>query len=224
LRSMSASIIPFTARTRCAANAPCRAKPLPVECRPRLWRLRRRSAIEIASGRLFAGRPPAWTLPRRSHRRPARSVRSGAVSTACLSSGCLGVQRLKSPLEGFSPGVHLRGRCHSDRPGVQRLKSPLEGFSPGVHLRGRCHGDRPGVQRLKSPLEGFSPGVHLRGRCHGDRPGVQRLKSPLEGFSPGVHLRGRCHGDRIGGRPARSVRSGAASTAGLSSGCLAFSD
>ena len=25
---------------------------------------------------------------------------------------------------------------------VQRLKSPLEGFSPGVHLRGRCHGDR----------------------------------------------------------------------------------
>jgi hypothetical protein len=28
-----------------------------------------RSAIEIASGRLFAGRPPAWTLPRRPHRR-----------------------------------------------------------------------------------------------------------------------------------------------------------
>jgi len=27
------------------------------------------SAIEIASGRLFAGRPPAWTLPRRPHRR-----------------------------------------------------------------------------------------------------------------------------------------------------------
>ncbi len=42
---------------------------------------------------------------------------------------------------------------------------------------------------------------------------VQRLKSPLEGFSPGVHLRGRCHGDRIGGRPARSVLSGAVSTA-----------
>jgi hypothetical protein len=48
-------------------------------------------------------------------------------------------------------------------------------------------------------------------------PGVQRLKSPLEGFSPGVHLRGRCHGDRIGGRPARSVLSGAVSTARLSS-------
>ena len=27
------------------------------------------SAIEIASRRLFAGRPPAWTLPRRPHRR-----------------------------------------------------------------------------------------------------------------------------------------------------------
>jgi len=48
-------------------------------------------------------------------------------------------------------------------------------------------------------------------------PGVQRLKSPLEGFSPGVHLRGRRHGDRIGGRPARSVLSGAVSTARLSS-------
>ena len=47
-------------------------------------------------------------------------------------------------------------------------------------------------------------------------PGVQRLKSPLEGFSPGVHLRGRCHGDRLGGRPARSVLSGAVSTARLS--------
>jgi len=48
-------------------------------------------------------------------------------------------------------------------------------------------------------------------------PGVQRLKSPLEGFSPGVRLRGRRHGDRIGGRPARSVLSGAVSTARLSS-------
>ena len=35
-----------------------------------LWTLcPQRSAIEIASGRLFAGRPPAWTLPRRPHRR-----------------------------------------------------------------------------------------------------------------------------------------------------------
>ncbi|WP_448541823.1 hypothetical protein, partial [Roseiflexus sp.] len=42
---------------------------------------------------------------------------------------------------------------------------------------------------------------------------IQRLKSPLEGFSPGVHLRGRCHSARLGGRPARSVLSGAVSTA-----------
>ena len=28
-----------------------------------------RSAIEIASGKLLAGRPPAWTLPQRPHRR-----------------------------------------------------------------------------------------------------------------------------------------------------------
>jgi len=94
------------------------------------------SAIEIAPGRLFAGRPPAWTLPRRPHRR--------------------------------SPGA----------------KRPL----------------RRGFNRMPEL----------------DRT-VQRLKSPLEGFSPGVHLRGRCHGDRIGGRPARSVRSGAVSTACLSS-------
>jgi len=52
--------------------------------------------------------------------------------------------------------------------------------------------------------------------CFSRRQKVQRLKSPLEGSSPGVHLRGRCHGDRIGGRPARSVLSGAVSTACLS--------
>ena len=103
----------------------------------------RRSAIEIASGRLFAGRPPAWTPPRRPHRR--------------------------------SPGA----------------KRPLR----------RGFNRTPEQQRPE-----VTP-----------QPGVQRLKSPLEGFSPGVHLRGRCHGDHIGGRPARSVLSGAVSTARLSS-------
>ena len=102
-----------------------------------------RSAIEIASGRLFAGRPPAWTPPRRPHRR--------------------------------SPGA----------------KRPLR----------RGFNRTPEQQRPE-----VTP-----------QPGVQRLKSPLEGFSPGVHLRGRCHGDHIGGRPARSVLSGAVSTACLSS-------
>ena len=52
--------------------------------------------------------------------------------------------------------------------------------------------------------------------CFSRRQKVQRLKSPLEGSSPGVHLRGRCHGDRLCGRPARSVLSGAVSTACLS--------
>jgi hypothetical protein len=88
---------------------------------------------------------------------------------------------------------------------VQRLKSPLEGFSPGVHLRGRCHGDRIGGRPARSVLLAVSTAClssYLSGSL--DRT-VQRLKSPLEGFSPGVHLRGRCHGDRIGGRPARSV-------------------
>ena len=33
------------------------------------------SAIEIASGRLFAGRPPAWTLPQRPHRRSPSAKR-----------------------------------------------------------------------------------------------------------------------------------------------------
>ena len=37
---------------------------------------------------------------------------------------------------------------------VQRLKSPLEGFSPGVHLRGRCHGDRIGGRPARSVLFG----------------------------------------------------------------------
>jgi hypothetical protein len=39
-------------------------------------------------------------------------------------------------------------------PGVQRLKSPLEGFSPGVHLRGRCHGDRIGGRPARNVLSG----------------------------------------------------------------------
>jgi len=34
------------------------------------------------------------------------------------------------------------------------LKSPLEGFSPGVHLRGRCHGDRLGGRPARSVLSG----------------------------------------------------------------------
>jgi hypothetical protein len=144
-----------------------------------LWTLcPQRSAIEIASGRLFAGRPPAWTLPRRPHRR---------------SPGA------KRPLRrGFNRMPEI------DRT-VQRLKSPLEGFSPGVHLRGRCHGDRIGGRPARSVLLAVSTAClssYLSGSL--DRT-VQRLKSPLEGFSPGVHLRGRCHGDRIGGRPARSV-------------------
>jgi hypothetical protein len=157
-------------------------------CRRVMTLCPQRSAIEIASGRLFAGRPPAWTLPRRPHRR---------------SPGA------KRPLRrGFNRMPEI------DRT-VQRLKSPLEGFSPGVHLRGRCHGDRIGGRPARSVLLAVSTAClssYLSGSL--DRT-VQRLKSPLEGFSPGVHLRGRCHDDRIGGRPARSVLSGAVSTACL---------
>jgi len=42
---------------------------------------------------------------------------------------------------------------------VQRLKSPLEGFSPGVHLRGRCHGDRIGGCPARSVLSGAVYGL-----------------------------------------------------------------
>jgi len=38
--------------------------------------------------------------------------------------------------------------------GVQRLKSPLEGFSPGVHAGGHCHGDRIGGRPARSVLLG----------------------------------------------------------------------
>ncbi len=44
--------------------------------------------------------------------------------------------------------------CFSRRQKVQRLKSPLEGFSPGVHLRGCCHGDRIGGHLARSALSG----------------------------------------------------------------------
>ena len=99
----------------------------------------------------------------------------------------------------IAPGRLFAGRPH--RRGFNRM--------PELRL--------PGVQRVQSPLEGFSPGVHTGAVSTACLSSVQRLKSPLEGFSPGVHLRGRCHGDRIGGRPARSVLSGAVSTARLSS-------
>jgi hypothetical protein len=69
----------------------------------------RRSAIEIASGRLFAGRPPAWTLPRR----PARSVLSGAVSTACLSQQ----QREVTPQTAWRSAIEIAsGRLFAGRP------------------------------------------------------------------------------------------------------------
>ena len=42
---------------------------------------------------------------------------------------------------------------------VQRLKSPLEDFSPGVHLRGRCHGDRIGGCPARSVLSGAVYGL-----------------------------------------------------------------
>ena len=99
----------------------------------------------------------------------------------------------------IAPGRLFAGRPH--RRGFNRM--------PELRL--------PGVQRVQSPLEGFSPGVHTGAVSTACLSSVQRLKSPLEGFSPGVHLRGRCHSDRIGGRPARSVLSGAVSTARLSS-------
>jgi hypothetical protein len=103
------------------------------------------------------------------------------------------------------------------------------------HFRATAGSDSPNLARLASPGSQFSvlssqfsvlssrflvPGSWflVLGSWFSVRNySVQRLKSPLEGFSPGVHLRGRCHGDRIGGCPARSVLSGAVSTARLSS-------
>jgi ribosomal protein L34 len=137
----------------------------------------------------------------------------------CYGRYVLSVQRLKSPLEGFSPGVHLRGRCHGDRIGGRPARSVRSGAVSTACLsltaqRG-CGIWRPG-RRCGGSLFPTSRWWRLQ-TCYGRYVlSVQRLKSPLEGFSPGVHLRGRCHGDRIGGRPARSVRSGAVSTACLS--------
>jgi hypothetical protein len=149
-----------------------------------------RSAIEIASGRLFAGRPPAWTPPRRPHRRSPgarRPLRRGfnrmpeqqrqEVTTAWRSARAIASGRL---FAGRPPAWTPPRRPPRRSPGARR---PL----------------RRGFNRMP------------------EQPGVQRLKSPLEGFSPGVRLRGRRHGDRLGGRPAPGVLSGAVSTACLSS-------
>jgi hypothetical protein len=173
-----------------------------------LWTLcPQRSAIEIASGRLFAGRPPAWTLPRRPHRRSPgakRPLRRGFNRVPELDRT---VQRLKSPLEGFSPGVHLRGRCHGDRIGGRPARSVLLAVSTAclsLTAQRGCGIRRPG-RRCGGSLFPTSRWWRLQ-TCYGRYVlSVQRLKSPLEGFSPGVHLRGRCRSDRIGGRPARST-------------------
>jgi len=153
-----------------------------------------RSARAIASGRLVAGRPPAWTPPRRPLRRSPgarRPLRRGfnrmpeqqrpEVTTAWRSARAIASGRL---VAGRPPAWTPPRRP----PGARR---PL----------------RRGFNRMP---EQQRPEVT-------PQPGVQRLKSPLEGFSPGVHLRGRCHGDRLCGRPARSALSGAVSTARLSS-------
>jgi hypothetical protein len=90
-----------------------------------------RSAIEIASGRLFAGRPPAWTPPRRPHRR---------------SPGA------KRPLRrGFNRTPEQQRPEVTPQPGVQRLKSPLgrlfAGRPPAWTLPRRPHRRSPGAKR-----------------------------------------------------------------------------
>jgi hypothetical protein len=147
-----------------------------------------RSAIEIASGRLFAGRPPAWTLPRRPHRRSPGAKRP-------LRRG---FNRTPEQLPTFQRSTLPRSNLQRSTFNLQPSTFHLQRSTFNAPTFSRSH-----VQRSTF----VTPQL----------PGVQRLKSPLEGFSPGVHLRGRCHGDRIGGRPARSVLSGAVSTARLSS-------
>jgi hypothetical protein len=169
-----------------------------------------RSAIEIASGRLFAGRPPAWTLPRRPHRRSPgakRPLRRGFNRTP---------EQLPTFQRSTLPRSHVPTFPRSTNAptfprstfNVQRSTFQPSTFNvPTFHLQ-RSTFNAPTFSRSHVQRSTFvTPQL----------PGVQRLKSPLEGFSPGVHLRGRCHGDRIGGRPARSVLSGAVSTARLSS-------
>ncbi len=124
-----------------------------------------RSARAIASGRLVAGRPPAWTPPRRPLRRSPgarRPLRRGfnrmpeqqrqEVTTAWRSARAIASGRLfagRPPAwtpPRRPPGARRPLRRGFNRmpeqPGVQRVQSPLEGFSPGVHLRGGRHGDR----------------------------------------------------------------------------------
>jgi hypothetical protein len=159
-----------------------------------------RSARAIASGRLVAGRPPAWTPPRRPHRRSPgakRPLRRGFNHTPEQQR-----QEVTPQAAGRSAIEIASGRLFAGRP-------------PAWTLPRRPHRRSPGAKR---PLRrGFNRTPEQQRPEVTPQPGVQRVQSPLEGFSPGVRLRGRRHGDRPGGRPARSVLSGAVSTARLSS-------
>ncbi len=57
----------------------------------------------------------------------ARTLRLSSLPSVAQRLERLSVQRLKSPLEGFSPGVHLRGRCHGARLGGRPARSVLAG-------------------------------------------------------------------------------------------------
>jgi hypothetical protein len=136
-----------------------------------LWTLcPQRSAIEIASGRLFAGRPPAWTLPRRPHRRSPGAKRPLRRGFNRMPEIDRTVQRLKSPLEGFSPGVHLRGRHHGDRLGGRPARSVRSGavstaclssyLSSAIEIAsGRLFAGRPPAWTLPRRPPRRSPGA-----------------------------------------------------------------
>jgi hypothetical protein len=200
------------------------------------------SAIEIASGRLFAGRPPAWTLPRRPHRRSPgakRPLRRGfnrmpeqlPWQQPTQITRNLNLIDAKPHADEFlcqmQPQIRDAATTLMRRGAAKGRPAPPARFWPGRSCRWRSYSSKSASILLNidqnrgavNPVR-YLPHLSWCARTlrlsslpsvaqRLERLSVQRLKSPLEGFSPGVHLRGRCHGDRTGGRPARSVLSGA---------------
>ena len=115
----------------------------------------------------------------------ARTLRLSSLPSVAQRLERLSVQRLKSPLEGFSPGVHLRGRCYGDRTGGRPARSVLSGAVATACLsgylsgsldrtvqRGRCHGDRVGGRPARSVLSGA-----VSTACLSSYPGSSRRRS-----------------------------------------------
>ena len=108
----------------------------------------------------------------------ARTLRLSSLPSVAQRLERLSVQRLKSPLEGFSPGVHLRGRCYGDRTGGRPARSVLSGAVATACLSYKATTQaawRSAIEIASGKLfAGRPPAWTLPRRPHRRSPGAKR--------------------------------------------------